>query len=326
MSGILVFAEQRDGTLRRAALEALSEGARLGAELGASVTAVVVGSSVAALADELASFGAQKVVVAEDPSLSTYATEAFARVVTDAARSGGADVILFPFTAMGKDLAPRVAARLDAGLTSDCVALSANSGRIEALRPMYAGKAYAKVAFASAIQVATLRPNVFALAAPQAGRKADVVKAATPSPSRARVVSVEQTAAGKIELAEAQAVVSGGRGLKGPEHFHLVEELAQALGAAVGASRAVVDAGWVGHHSQVGQTGKVVSPNLYVACGISGAIQHLAGMSSSKTIVAINKDPEAPIFKAATYGVVGDLFEVLPRLTEAVKTQRAAKG
>ena len=281
---------------------------------------------MAGLADELASFGASTVVVAEDASLGAYATEVFARVVTDAVRDAGADVVLMPFTAMGKDLAPRVAARLDAGLASDCVALAVKNGRIEARRPVYAGKAYATVRFASAIQIATLRPNVFALASPKAGGTAEIVKAPVDATPRAKVVAVETTSGGKVELAEAQAVVSGGRGLKGPEHFHMVDELAQAFGAAVGASRAVVDAGWIGHDSQVGQTGKVVSPNLYVACGISGAIQHLAGMSSSKVIVAINKDPEAPIFKAATYGIVGDVFEVMPRLTEAVKAQRSAKA
>ena len=326
MPGILVFAEQRDGKLRRSALETLSEAARLASGLGTDVTAVVAGASVSGLADELASFGASKVVVAEDASLANYSTEAFARVVVEAVRSGGADVVLLPFTAMGKDLAPRVAARLDAGLASDCVALSTKAGRIEARRPVYAAKAYATVSFTSGVQVATLRPNVFSLAEPQAGRVATVVKVPVDATSRARVVAVEATTSGKLELAEAQAIVSGGRGLKGPEHFPMVEALAQAFGAAVGASRAVVDAGWIGHHSQVGQTGKVVSPNLYVACGISGAIQHLAGMSSSKVIVAINKDPEAPIFKAATYGIVGDVFQVMPRLTEAVKRQRSTKA
>jgi len=326
MSGILVFAEQRDGKLRRAALETLSEAARLGAELGVGVTAVVAGSAVGGLVDELASFGANTVVVAEDPALSHYSTEAFTRVLANAARDGGSDVVLVPFTAMGKDLAPRVAARLDAGLASDCVALAVKGGRIEARRPVYAGKAYATLSWSSTIQVASLRPNVFTLASPRMDGKAVVVRAPVDATARARVVAVLETSAGKVELEEAQSVVSGGRGLKGPEHFHLVEELAQALGAAVGASRAVVDAGWIGHHSQVGQTGKVVSPNLYVACGISGAIQHLAGMSSSKVIVAVNKDAEAPIFKVATYGIVGDVFEVLPRLTVAVKSQRAAKG
>jgi electron transfer flavoprotein alpha subunit len=171
-------------------------------------------------------------------------------------------------------------------------------------------------------QIASLRPNVFALETPDTSRSPEVVKGSADTAARAKVTATETTAKGKIELTEAQIIVSGGRGLKGPEHFHLVTELAEALGAAVGASRAVVDAGWVEHQMQVGQTGKTVSPSLYIACGISGAIQHLAGMSTSKFIVAVNKDPDAPIFKVANYGILGDVFEVLPRLTEAAKAQQ----
>jgi electron transfer flavoprotein alpha subunit len=227
---------------------------------------------------------------------------------------------------MGKDLAPRVAARVGAGLVSDVVKLGVDGGRLKARRPMYAGKAFATVEWTGEPQMATLRPNVFPLSPPEAARKFETV---TPSVDvanqRAKVVKVEATASGKIELTEAQIIVSGGRGLKGPENFKLVEELAAALGAAVGASRAIVDAGWVDHHFQVGQTGKTVSPSLYIAAGISGAIQHLAGMSSSKVIVAINKDPDAPIFKVADYGIVGDVFEILPRLTEAVKASLASR-
>jgi electron transfer flavoprotein alpha subunit len=191
---------------------------------------------------------------------------------------------------------------------------------------MYSGKAYASVAWTGEPQMATLRPNVFAVGPPDSGRQAEVSESKVDVTARGRVTAVHVKAAGKIELAEAKIIVSGGRGLKGPEHFHLVEELADALGAAVGASRAVVDAGWIDHQHQVGQTGKTVSPSLYVACGISGAIQHLAGMSSSKVIVAINKDADAPIFKLANYGILGDVFEVLPKLTEAAKAHSAAKS
>ncbi len=189
---------------------------------------------------------------------------------------------------------------------------------------MYSGKVLASVRWAGEPQMATLRTNVFALAAPDPSRKAEVVRESADTSARGRVTAVHATSAGKIELTEAQIVVSGGRGLKGPEHFHLVQDLAKVLGAAVGASRAVVDAGWVDHQYQVGQTGKTVSPSLYVACAISGAIQHLAGMSSSKVIVAINKDPDAPIFKVANYGILGDVFEVLPKLTEAAKAHTAS--
>jgi electron transfer flavoprotein alpha subunit len=227
---------------------------------------------------------------------------------------------------MGKDMAPRLAARTGAGLVSDCVALAIKDGRLEARRPMYAGKLYATVRWEGEPQMATLRPNVFPLGPRDASRKAQVVTGTVSTDARARVTAVHATAEGRVELGEAQIIVSGGRGLRGPEHFHLVQSLADAFGAAVGASRAIVDAGWVDHQIQVGQTGKTVSPTLYIACGISGAIQHLAGMSSSKYIVAINKDPDAPIFKVANYGLVGDVFEIVPRLTEAAKAYFAAKG
>lgn len=326
MSTILTFAEQRGGKLRRPSLEAVSEARRLAEALGGTrVAAVLVGSGVAGLASELAAHGADVVHVFDDASLASYATEAYARAVGQVASALQPWALLVPFSAMGKDLAPRVAARLGAGLASDCVGLAVDGGRLVARRPMYAGKAYAKVRWTEGIQVASLRPNVFALGTPDGARQAEVVAGSVDGASRARATGIKASAAGKIELTEAQIIVSGGRGLKGPEHFHLVEDLAAALGAAVGASRAVVDAGWVDHHMQVGQTGKTVSPTLYVACGISGAIQHLAGMSSSKFIVAINKDADAPIFKVANYGILGDVFEVLPQLTEAAKAHQASR-
>jgi electron transfer flavoprotein alpha subunit len=234
--------------------------------------------------------------------------------------------VLIPFTATGKDLAPRLAAKVGAGLVSDAISLSVKDGRVTARKPQYSGKAYATVTWEGEPQIATLRPNVFPLGPEDAGRKAEVVKAKADTVSRAKVTAVHAAAAGKVELSEAQVIVSGGRGLKGPEHFPLVAALGEAFGAAVGASRAVVDAGWVDHQLQVGQTGKTVSPTLYIACGISGAIQHLAGMSSSKYIVAINKDPDAPIFKVANYGIVGDVFDILPKLTAAAKAYFASKG
>jgi electron transfer flavoprotein alpha subunit len=322
MATIITFAEQRDGRLRRPSLETVSEARRLAAALGgASVETVLVGP--AGLAPDLGAAGADKVHVFDLPG---YATEPYARAVAQVVKATGASIVLVPLTAMGRDLAPRVAAKLEAGLASDCVALAIQDGRLEARRPMYAGKAYATVRWEGDVQVASLRPNVFAMAAADASRKAEVVTGTVDGAARARVTAVNATAAGKLELTEAQVIVSGGRGMKGPEHFHLVEELAGAFGAAVGASRAIVDAGWVDHHIQVGQTGKTVSPQLYIACGISGAIQHLAGMSSSKIIVAINKDADAPIFKVANYGIVADAFEVMPKLTEAAKAYFTAKG
>jgi electron transfer flavoprotein alpha subunit len=323
---ILTFAEQRDGKLRRASLETVSEARRLAGPLAASVTTVVIGPGSEALAAELTAQGADRVVVFDDPAFGSYATESYARALAQATSEAKPSVVLVPFTAMGKDLAPRVAAKMGAGLASDCVALEVKDGRLVARRPMYAGKAYATVEWAGEPQMATLRPNVFPLGPKDAGRPVDMVRGASDASTRAKVTGVSATSQGKIQLSEAQIIVSGGRGLKGPENFHLVESLAEALGAAVGASRAIVDAGWVDHQLQVGQTGRTVSPLLYVACGISGAIQHLAGMSSSKYIVAINKDKDAPIFKVADYGIVGDLFEVLPRLTEAAKAHRASRG
>ncbi len=326
MATILTFAEQRDGKLRRASLETVSEARRLAGALGADVTAVVIGPGTESLAGELASYGADHVVVFDDPAFAGYATECWARALAQAITEAKPSVVLVPFTAIGKDLAPRVAAKIGAGLASDCVGFEVKGGSLVARRPLYSGKAYATVEWAGEPRMATLRPNVFPLGQPDPSRKADVKKASVDTASRAKVTEVKAAGAGKVQLTEAQIIVSGGRGLKGPENFHLVEGLANAMGAAVGASRAVVDAGWVDHQMQVGQTGKTVSPNLYIACGISGAIQHLAGMSSSKVIVAINKDPDAPIFKVANYGILGDVFEVLPRLTEAARTYFASKS
>jgi len=326
MATILMFAEQREGKLRRASLEVVSEARRLAGALGATVTAVVIGPGPASLCDELAAYGADRVQVFDDAALGAYATEAHARALAQAIAEAKPSVVLLPFTAMGKDLAPRVAAKVGAGLASDCVFLSAPAGRLVARRPLYAGKAYATVEWTEEPQMATLRPNVFPLGTPDASRKAEVVKGSTDASSRAKVTAVRATVQGTVQLNEAQIIVSGGRGLKGPEHFPLVEALAGAMGAAVGASRAIVDAGWVDHQMQVGQTGKTVSPSLYVACGISGAIQHLAGMSSSKVIVAINKDADAPIFKVADYGILGDVFELLPKLTEAARAHFASRG
>jgi electron transfer flavoprotein alpha subunit len=326
MGAIVTYAEHRDGKLRRPSLEAVSQARRLAEPLKASVHAVLVGSGIEGLASELGAHGADGVHVFDQAELDAYATEPYARAVAQVVAAEKPAVVLVPFTAMGRDLAPRIAARVGAGLVSDCVALTVKDGRLEARRPMYAGKAYATVRWEGEPQMATLRPNVFPVGPADAARKAEVKKETVDTSARAKVTAVHATASGKVELTEAKIIVSGGRGLKGPENFHLVESLAAALGAAVGASRAVVDAGWVDHQYQVGQTGKTVSPTLYVACGISGAIQHLAGMSSSKYIVAINKDADAPIFKVANYGVVGDLFELLPKLTEAAKRYFAGKS
>jgi electron transfer flavoprotein alpha subunit len=326
MGGLLTFAEVREGRLPRPSLEVLSEARRLADAQGARVETVLVGAGVKSLAAELGSLGADRVHLFDDPALAAYATESYARALAGVIGETKPSAVLLPFTSRGKDLAPRVAAKIGAGLASDCVALALKEGRLEARRPCYAGKGYATVRWEGEPQMATLRPNVFALGPADPARHTEIVAGRVEGAARARVTAVHAAVEGKVELSEAKIIVSGGRGLRGPEHFHLVQSLAEALGAAVGASRAVVDAGWVDHQMQVGQTGKTVSPSLYIACGISGAIQHLAGMSSSKFIVAINKDADAPIFKVANYGLVGDVFEVLPRLTEAAKAYRASRA
>jgi len=326
MPVILTFAEHKDGQLRRASLETVSEAARLAAKAGAQVESVLIGSGDDALVTELGTYGAARVHVFADGALGSYATEPYARALAQVIGAVKPSAVLVPFTSMGKDLAPRVAAKVGAGLASDCVAFEVDGARLKARRPVYAGKAFATVQWDGEPQMATLRPNVFALSPPDAGRKAEKVAGTVDTTARAKVTGTHATGAGKLELTEAQIIVSGGRGLKGPENFHLVHGLADAFGAAVGASRAVVDAGWVDHQYQVGQTGKTVSPNLYIAVGLSGAIQHLAGMSSSRTIVAINKDADAPIFKVANYGILGDVFEVVPKLTEAAKAYLKSRG
>ncbi len=324
MPKILAFVEQRGGVLKRTAGEVLGAARRL-ADGGGSgeVVAVLIGHDIAAtLGAALGPLGADRVRALQHPSLAPYSGEAYARLLAAEAALAKPDLVLFPASAMGKDLAPRVAAVLGVGLASDCTALEAGAGGsgFAATRPVYAGKAQLKVGFAASPAMASLRPNVFTAPSAQPGRSA-VVEAVTSDPGALRdaVQSLVLAASAKVDLTEADIVVTGGRGMKGPEHWGLIEGLAAALGAATGASRAVVDAGWRPHAEQVGQTGKTVSPSLYIACGVSGAIQHLAGMSSSRVIVAINKDPDAPIFKVADYGIVGDAFEVLPRLTEEFK-------
>jgi electron transfer flavoprotein alpha subunit len=321
---VLVFIEQRSGQIRPVALESLGEASRLAGTLGGEVVGVCPAKSDPGLA-ALGAAGADRVLLVAHESFGFYDASGYTRAVLQAAARVQPQVILFPASAMGKDLAPRVAARLGAGLATDCTAVAFEGGKLTATRPVYAGKALLKVGFPNAPAVLSLRPKVFAPAsgAGKAGAVETLASDFDPAASGARVKQMAAATGGKPDLTESEIIVSGGRGLKGPENFKLIEDLAEALGATVGASRAVVDAGWRPHSDQVGQTGKTVSPKLYIAVGISGAIQHLAGMSSSRCIVAINKDPDAPIFKVADFGVVGDLFEVVPALTEAVKRLNA---
>jgi electron transfer flavoprotein alpha subunit len=324
MPGILVFVEQRGGAVKRAGLEALSQGRRMSAAGMGPVTAVVIGANVAAAASQAASAGAERVLSIDHADLANYAPAAYAGAVAEAVKKADPSAILFPASSMGKDLGARVAARLGWPLATDVVELSADGGKLRGKRPVYSGKAVASFEVA-APAVVTLRPNVFRAeaAAGSAGAVEALAWAPSASDLKSRVVEVLAPEEKELDVAEAQIIVSGGRGLKEPQHFELVRRLANALGGAVGASRAVVDAGWIEHKHQVGQTGKVVSPALYIACGVSGAIQHLAGMSTSRVIVAINKDAEAPIFKIANYGIVGDLFEVVPKFIEEVEKIKA---
>jgi electron transfer flavoprotein alpha subunit len=320
MGAILVLVEHRGSEPKAASLQAVSTARRLARAGGDAVVALAFGAGASSCAAAAGAHGADRLLAVEDASLDLYVPEVYAATLAEAAKQSGADTIFAAATSLGRDVAARACARLGTGLLADVVEIERTAGgALRGKRPVYSGKAYVWASVPSARpSMATLRPNVFPAVSSGGGAAEVVPLPAADVPRRAAVVRLEQPAAQEKDVAESSVVVSGGRGLKAPEHFALIRDLAAALGGAVGASRAVVDAGWISHAHQVGQTGKVVSPSLYVACGISGAIQHLAGMSTSKVIVAINKDPEAPIFKIATYGIVGDVFEVLPKLTEAV--------
>ncbi len=317
---ILAFAEQRDNKLKKSAFEVVRT-ARIIADMsGADVVALLIGNQIRGLAGELGGFGAQKVITVEDQKLEKYSSTAYAKIIAEVAKKEQADIIFLPATAIGKDCAPRVAVKLDAGLASDCTALKIENGELIATRPIYASKLLTDVKINSHVKIFTLRPKVFPTGN-SSGSSSNIesLNIALSDVDFASHVKEINQASGKLDVAEADIIVSGGRGLKGPENFNLIEELASVVGAATGASRAAVDAGWRPHSEQIGQTGKTVSPTLYFAVGISGAIQHLAGMSSSKYIVAINKDKDAPIFQVADYGIVADAIEVLPALTQELK-------
>ena len=318
----LVFIEQRDGKIRKASLEALSLARKLS---GGPAAAVLPGKGVTNLAKDLGRFGAGTVYVADSDDLALYSNKGYVGALDAAAKKESPHAVLIAATAMGKDVAPRFAARQDVSALADVMDLRVEGDRLVAWRPVYSGKARAEVDCGAAkLQIATTRPNVFPAEVDEGAAEPKVEALDLPDVApRARVLRVETSESKELDVSEADIIVSGGRGIKGPDNWPAVRDLQQALGAALGASRAVVDAGWIDHQYQVGQTGKVVSPTLYVACGISGAIQHLAGMGSSKVIVAINKDAEAPIFKVATYGVVGDLFKILPEFAKAVRAAKA---
>ena len=321
---ILTCIETRDKKIKKVSLEVLSEATRIAAELKTEAGAVLLGTGMEGLGAELSAYGASKVYLFDSPSLDRYSTQDHAAVLSGLVKKLSPAAVFFSATAMGKDLAPRLAARLGVGLASDCTRVSVRDGSLEFTRPIFAGKALLTFRLTSSPQVVSLRPNVFPVAAVAAA--GEIMREAAeipPAAARAEVTEVLKESGGEVDVSEADIVISGGRGMKGPENFELLREISALIPrSAVGASRSAVDSGWIGHQHQVGQTGKTISPNLYLAFGISGAIQHVAGMSSSKVIVAVNKDPEAPIFKVADFGVVGDLFQVIPALKEELKKLR----
>jgi electron transfer flavoprotein alpha subunit len=316
MSKVLVFAEFNNGKVKKGTLEMLSAVKDAG-----ETVALAIGPGANDVVAELGHYGAKTVYVCQAGALAHYNPEAYTDVVNRVLAEAKPNLVLASSTILARDLFPRVAARANTAVISDCTELTVSGDKVDVRRPMYSGKCSAAVKFTNCdFPIILMRANQLPVMEANTGLTAEMKEVAAPTGDlKTLIKDVVKGTSEKLDLTEANIIVSGGRGMKGPEHFKLLEELADTLGATVGASRAVVDAGWVPHSMQVGQTGKTVAPTLYIACGISGAIQHLAGMSESRVIVAINKDPEAPIFQKATYGIVGDAFEVLPKLNEEFK-------
>jgi len=315
MKNILIYLDIANNSIKRSSFEAATAAFNLAKETGGNIFGVAV-NATDDIISKAAEFGITKVFNIANSDLANHSSTAIAKVVAEAAKASNADCVLFAANALGLEVAPRVAVKLEAGYVSDCISLAIADGNILAKKPVYAGKAVIKTVVNTSVKVFSLRPNVFtAVANPVASTKSDISVELADVDFSVKVTSLAKNE-GKLDVLEADVVVSGGRGIKGPENYNLIENLAATLSGAVGASRAVVDAGWRPHSEQVGQTGKTVSPTLYIACGISGAIQHVAGMSGSKFIIAINKDKDAPIFKLCDYGFIGDMFEVIPKLTE----------
>ena len=313
---ILAIAEQIEGVFRKVTFEALSEGRRIADQMGGELSALVLGDNIESISKELEQFGADRIIVAENPALFEYLPDAHGNVIADVINKETPDVVILGASTQGKDIAARLSARLNAPLAMDCVAIRFDNNNLMATRYMYGGKILVDIVLNGKPQILAIRPNAMTIANAAGTGSIEKFEVNTGTTSMKFIEKHLDTA--KVELTEADTVVSGGRGMGGPD-FAVIEELAQVLEGAVGASRSAVDEGWRSSSDQVGQTGKVVSPNLYIACGISGAIQHLAGMSSSNVIVAINKDPEAPIFSKADYGIQGDLFEIVPLITQEIR-------
>ena len=321
-NGILVVLEQREGAIKAQSLQTLSKAGLLAADLGSEVYALLIGAGQAAL-EAVKGYKVDKALVVDNADLASYKNASYAEAVAAAVKNLDPALVLFSATAMGKDLAPLAAAKVECSLVSDVVEVSASDDTIVVKKPIYAGKCFANLKAKSFPVMLSLRPNVFAAEKADAGDfPVEALEIAASAQDPVSVEYIEPETA-ELDVAEASIIVSAGRGLKAPENLDKIRNLAKALDAAVGASRAIVDADWISHEHQVGQTGKTVSPNLYIAVGISGAIQHLAGMSSSKYIVAVNKDADAPIFKAADFGIVGDLFDVIDKITEGINKAKA---
>lgn len=316
---ILVFAEQRDNCYKKTAFEVSQAASKIAAELNSEVIALTIGENISSIAPQLGNYGIKKVIVVNEPRLKNYSTSAFTSIVNQIVEKENVSVIFLPASSMGKDLAPCLSAKLNAGVASDCTQLKVEDGKIIATRPVFSGKGFLDLEITSEKKIFTLRPNVFTIS--QTTTELATVEEFKPQLEEKdflTIVTEVKQSSSKKDVTEADIIVTGGRGLKSPENFAMIEKLADTLGAAVGASRAVVDAGWRPHDEQVGQTGKTVSPSLYIAVAVSGAVQHMAGMSTSKYIVAINKDKDAPIFSIADYGIVGDAFEIIPAMTEEI--------
>ncbi len=323
--GVMVFAEQHGGNIHDCTFELLSEGKKLAHKLGQELAAILPGSGVNGMAQELFAYGADKVYLVDNENLATYRTGPYANAVSAVIVKYKPTVVLYGATTTGRDLAPRVATRIQTGLTADCTALDieADSGLLLQTRPAFGGNIMATIKCPRhRPQMATVRPKVMKKTPPDFDRKGDIIKMPVEIHSKSlktKILRIVEEAKSANNIGEADIIVSGGWGMEGAENFQILQDLADVLGGAVAASRAAVDAGWQPHENQVGQTGKTIRPKLYIACGISGAVQHLVGMQTSDVIIAINKDPQAPIFQVASYGIVGDLFQIVPELTKKLK-------
>ncbi len=321
MSNVMVIAEVKEGKVKKSSMEAVSEGRRLCNQSGGELSVLLAGEGVEALAGDFGTYGADRVYVMDDPKLAAYSTEGYLSVLAPLLEEKKPSLLLMANSIQARDLAPRLAARLGCGLMTDCVELALEGEKLSALRPVYGGKALVReVSAGEGPAFATIRPNVFSAEPVDPPKASEVEKVSCDCGDiRTRFLEKIEEGDGQIDLTEAEVIIAGGRAMKNAENFNILEELASLFHGAVGASRVAVDSGWRPHSDQVGQTGKVVNPKLYIACGISGSVQHLAGMGTSRTIVAINTDPEAPIFEKADYGIVGDLFTVVPLLTEELR-------